>query len=92
MLENEDVLYSQSNQMANKTKTKKPSQIKEQFQGKDRIQGGPITSLIKTSERHQVAPPRSCQIDKTSSKDLMGLPHRPSLLNNRTFETLKGIF
>lgn len=22
----------------------------------------------------------------------MGLPHRPSLLNNRTFETLKGIF
>lgn len=49
--------------MANKNKTKKPSQIKEEFQGKDGIQGGPITSLIKTSERHQVVPCRSFQTE-----------------------------
>lgn len=49
--------------MANKNKTKKPSQIKEEFQGKDWIQSGPIASLIKTSERHQVVPHWSFQTE-----------------------------
>ena len=63
VFENKNVSQSQSNQVAkNKLlknqQNKKPSQIKEYFQGKDQVQGGPITSCVKISERCQV-----CLID-----------------------------